>query len=1070
MIRALTFNLMAPNESDAAALALQSDRVLSAFDRYLRRSIEAAKRRQTRWQVAWEPVAAREVQLRAKDTVLRVLCPRPAWVVDDWPSDGPVDASVPLMIVSRAMMATVHRATRIEGGVRIETDAPLSETDQVFWHGRPCALRRIPTAEPPAALEAPAGTPRTIRGWLSGGDDAWRVVIEGAFRGREVVTREHGALDCEVEDPLGGQGCVSDVDGDRWEIRDGYLAPDARPAKGELLADNFVRVECVASRTSGDRWVQLVSPEDDEGPVDVRAVFCEGDIAEVWTAPRRSDAEVLKVERVDRERYRLLLSRRPPEGCRLFLPEDVRNLQLQRRAIRQLMNAPLPHHRGLIRLCEDPKKVTWPPARPRPVSRWYSLTALDRSGTEEQRRFVESALGTEDFAFLEGPPGSGKTTAICELIQQLVTEGKRVLLCGSTHYAIDNVLERVTRGPVPIDAVRIGRSERVDEIVRSQVLGERAGALVTQWRAAGTFPGERDEQLVERAERLITMAADLTCATTMGIASHPLFRHEQDGLGDRPLSQGPSWDVLIIDEASKTRIQEFLVPAMMARRWVIVGDVRQLPPFADREEIEANLDALAEGPGAPLSVERGRARLVLFRLAQQALRRPDARWLVVEQADVIRACISALEDDSTRLAASSWRSVVRIVRDRSPSSSACTNVSVDDVREGRPEALALLIADLVLVEDELLSEVADRLPATLVTHRDLPRRRLLDNASPWLFRQHRWIERNPTEAARGALRDEVESVQKDLETRRFESEVGWRIARLHELKHRGDIPEATRLRDERHALLPVDAKVRDVVEEIEDLGLPSILEVLQRGIGAKRATRESAMTAGMGLQVFRPRAASLSYQHRMHPEISAFPRSHFYEDRSLKDANTLASRDAALRWNFAPYARRSVWLDVVGSDEQGRNLAEVAAIRGEVEAFLRWVVTCGAPERSGEPRWSVACLSFYGAQQRALAEMLQTVTGIRDRHTRFEHPSLPVDFVCGTVDRFQGREADLVLLSLRNTGRTGFLNSPNRLNVALTRARQQLVVVGHRRYFSRCNVSELRELATRTPSIEWRSR
>jgi superfamily I DNA and/or RNA helicase len=41
----------------------------------------------------------------------------------------------------------------------------------------------------------------------------------------------------------------------------------------------------------------------------------------------------------------------------------------------------------------------------------------------------------------------------------------------------------------------------------------------------------------------------------------------------------PHWDVLIVDEASKTLIQEFMVPALMAKRWIVVGDVRQLPPF-----------------------------------------------------------------------------------------------------------------------------------------------------------------------------------------------------------------------------------------------------------------------------------------------------------------------------------------------------------------------------------------------------------------------------------------------------------------------------------------------------------
>jgi superfamily I DNA and/or RNA helicase len=49
------------------------------------------------------------------------------------------------------------------------------------------------------------------------------------------------------------------------------------------------------------------------------------------------------------------------------------------------------------------------------------------------------------------------------------------------------------------------------------------------------------------------------------------------------------------------------------------------------------------------------------------------------------------------------------------------------------------------------------------------------------------------------------------------------------------------------------------------------------------------------------------------------------------------------------------------------------------------------------------------------------------------------------VDRFQGHEADVVYLAFVNRRPTYFLQSPNRLNVALTRARYQLVIVGNRR-------------------------
>ena len=50
--------------------------------------------------------------------------------------------------------------------------------------------------------------------------------------------------------------------------------------------------------------------------------------------------------------------------------------------------------------------------------------------------------------------------------------------------------------------------------------------------------------------------------------------------------------MLIIDEASKTTFTEFLIPAIFCKKWVLVGDVAQLPPFTNQEDIAGMLDLL----------------------------------------------------------------------------------------------------------------------------------------------------------------------------------------------------------------------------------------------------------------------------------------------------------------------------------------------------------------------------------------------------------------------------------------------------------------------------------------------
>ena len=198
----------------------------------------------------------------------------------------------------------------------------------------------------------------------------------------------------------------------------------------------------------------------------------------------------------------------------------------------------------------------------------------------------------------------------------------------------------------------------------------------------------------------------------------------------------------------------------------------------------------------------------------------------------------------------------------------------------------------------------------------------------------------------------------------------------------------------------------------------------------------------------------------MHPDISAFPRDLVYQGKSLLDANTIEVRDRAINWTFGPFPPgRRAWMDVDGYDHRGENAAEIKAMENVIRRFLGWAAEAGPPGR--EPAvWEVACLAFYLKQASAMSRMLATVTGDKSRRTRFRSGN--VEIVCGTVDRFQGREADLVFLSMCNTRRVGFLDSRNRLNVAITRARQQLLVFGKAQYFRSCGVPLLQELVRRS--------
>lgn len=104
--------------------------------------------------------------------------------------------------------------------------------------------------------------------------------------------------------------------------------------------------------------------------------------------------------------------------------------------------------------------------------------------------------------------------------------------------------------------------------------------------------------------------------------------------------------------------------------------------------------------------------------------------------------------------------------------------------------------------------------------------------------------------------------------------------------------------------------------------------------------------------------------------------------------------------------------------------------------------------KSKQRKLSVAVITPYRAQCRALREAINKLD-IR------EHLAVEVD----TVDAFQGRQADIVFFSfVRTTGPATFYADPRRMNVAISRARDAVYLVGDRKYIGSKNIEVLNAL------------
>ena len=83
----------------------------------------------------------------------------------------------------------------------------------------------------------------------------------------------------------------------------------------------------------------------------------------------------------------------------------------------------------------------------------------DPTLNDSQKDAIRFALATREVALIHGPPGTGKTHTLIELILQLLSRGQRLLVCGPSNISVDNIVERLAPYRVPM--VRLGHPARL---------------------------------------------------------------------------------------------------------------------------------------------------------------------------------------------------------------------------------------------------------------------------------------------------------------------------------------------------------------------------------------------------------------------------------------------------------------------------------------------------------------------------------------------------------------------------------------------------------------------------------
>ena len=170
---------------------------------------------------------------------------------------------------------------------------------------------------------------------------------------------------------------------------------------------------------------------------------------------------------------------------------------------------------------------------------------------QEQELAASCALLADDLFCIHGPPGTGKTRTLVEVIRRSAQAGDTVLVCADSNQAVDNLVT----GSSTIEAV--------DE------------------RSLHAYAQHGAEEFVLRRVNAGNSSDDIVCeqyTTCDGRADVVAATNSSAGALDR------EFDVLVLDEATQATCTSSCIPLSRTNKVILAGDHRQLPPFSATEE------------------------------------------------------------------------------------------------------------------------------------------------------------------------------------------------------------------------------------------------------------------------------------------------------------------------------------------------------------------------------------------------------------------------------------------------------------------------------------------------------
>lgn len=252
------------------------------------------------------------------------------------------------------------------------------------------------------------------------------------------------------------------------------------------------------------------------------------------------------------------------------------------------------------------------------------LTSIQKQLNAHQQKAVQHSVASRDFFLVHGPPGTGKTTTLVEVILQHVRKGRKILATADSNTAVDNMVEKLIA--LKASVIRIGNPARLNPSILSVSMDQLIQDDTDYQQAAAMremTPDLREEQkkYIQPTAQVRRGLSDNQLlmlsrkgATSRGIALSKIHRmadwiHLQqqinllmeearklerkaliqlldssdvicatNSVSGSEILQNYRFDVVVIDEATQSMEPSCLIPMIKGEKWILAGDHKQLPP------------------------------------------------------------------------------------------------------------------------------------------------------------------------------------------------------------------------------------------------------------------------------------------------------------------------------------------------------------------------------------------------------------------------------------------------------------------------------------------------------------